>query len=191
MRQASQPEKLQTTDLTEVLRSCAYNVFAPKEFSDEGKPEFLKIKQDLRLDVNEFVVANIDEICLEIGLMSNPTDRICISYSLFKFVGDELPKEPYKYLKEKILMDYLGMLMATIVIKKSEVQEPKRFLLDCLKLMLPVVLPLAIKIVTEGADFIYSMSHRERVHFKDPSIFNNITTCNCTFYNGGSQKSLK
>ncbi len=176
MRQASQPEKLQTKGLTEVLRSCAYNVFAPKEFSDEGKPEFLKIKQDLRLDVNEFVVANIDEICLEIGLMSNPTDRICISYSLFKFVGDELPKEPYKYLKEKILMDYLGMLMATIVIKKSEVQEPKRFLLDCLKLMLPVVLPLAIKIVTEGADFIYSMSHRERVDFKDPSIFNNITT---------------
>ena len=34
MRQASQPEKLQTNGLTEVLRSCAYKVFAPKEFSD-------------------------------------------------------------------------------------------------------------------------------------------------------------
>ena len=149
--------------LRKELESCAYTVFESENISSEAKPEFLKTKQDLRADFKEYAVANKDALYQELQNITDPTSRLCLMYSLLEFVGDAFPKAYCRRLKEKVLADYLGMLLAVKAIKKSSTKVAP-FLLECMELMLPMALPLILQ--------------SELMHSKleDPDMFNNITT---------------
>jgi hypothetical protein len=147
MHQACATKELQFNQLREDLENCAYTVFAAKNISDIGKPDFLKTKRDLRADFKSYAVSNHGEICRELQKMHDPIERICITYSLLEFIGDYFPKDNYQYLQKSILFDYFGMIMAFRVIKTSPLmKESNKFMCECLELILPVALPLFIKV---------------------------------------------
>lgn len=151
--------------LRKELERCAYYVISRISLADDGKPDFVQTNQGPRAGFKEYAIANETDICEYLKTVKDPVKNLCMIYGVVETVGDDFSTYGYNSIMQIMLRSYLSVLTDS---------STRRFVRDFMAMMLPKILPYAIKIATtksqgfDGAEYVYGI-------LRNVNVFNGIT----------------